>query len=77
MSFGSSAPNSVTMVSVKNFKQPLSIRIPKRRIGEMHRKVQKNMSLQVAVEESELFSPEELSVLSVGFRTGSDSKAFE
>ncbi|HBT95186.1 MAG TPA: hypothetical protein DEB24_03365, partial [Coriobacteriia bacterium] len=49
----------------------------KKRIGEMHRKVQKNMSLQNAVEESELFSPEELSILSVGFRTGSDSRAFE
>ncbi len=48
-----------------------------KRIQEIHRKVEKGSSLQSAVEESELFSPDEMSVLTVGFRTGSDARAFE
>ncbi|HBT94900.1 MAG TPA: hypothetical protein DEB24_01770 [Coriobacteriia bacterium] len=49
----------------------------KKRIHEMQRKIEKSASLQSAVEESELFSPDEMSVLSVGFKTGSDARAFE
>jgi type IV pilus assembly protein PilC len=49
----------------------------RKRVHEIHRKVEKSASLQSAIEESELFSPDEMSVLSVGFKTGSDARAFE
>ncbi|MDR1082327.1 MAG: type II secretion system F family protein [Coriobacteriales bacterium] len=39
--------------------------------------VEKGTSFQNAIEKSELFPPEELSLLVVGFKTGSDAQAFD
>jgi type IV pilus assembly protein PilC len=48
-----------------------------RKVVEVRTKVGKGSSFQTAIEESELFPSDQLSVLVVGFRTGSDAKAFD
>ena len=47
------------------------------RISHIRRQVAKSVSLQTAIEESKLFDAEEMSLLSVGFRTGTDAQAFD
>jgi type IV pilus assembly protein PilC len=49
----------------------------KAKVIEIKTKVEKAVGFQTAIEESKLFPPEELSVLVVGFRTGSDARAFD
>jgi type IV pilus assembly protein PilC len=51
------------------------------KVGEKVRmiraKVEKGAGFQTAIEESELFPLEDMSLLAVGFRTGSDAQAFD
>jgi type IV pilus assembly protein PilC len=49
----------------------------KQKVIEIRTKVEKAIGFQTAIEDSNLFPPEELSVLVVGFRTGSDARAFD
>jgi type IV pilus assembly protein PilC len=47
------------------------------RINQIRSDVNRNASLQTAIEESKLFDATEMSLLSVGFRTGTDAQAFD
>ncbi|MDR2106387.1 MAG: type II secretion system F family protein [Coriobacteriales bacterium] len=47
------------------------------RVRAIRSKVAKGTGFQTAIEESELFPVEEMSLLAVGFRTGSDAQAFD
>ena len=46
-------------------------------INRISSQVAGSVSLQTAIEESKLFDAEEMSLLSVGFRTGTDAQAFD
>jgi type IV pilus assembly protein PilC len=47
------------------------------RVRTIRAKVEKGAGFQTAIEESKLFPLEEMSLLAVGFRTGSDAQAFD
>jgi type IV pilus assembly protein PilC len=47
------------------------------KVVEMRAQVAQAVSFQTAIETSKLFPPEELAVLVVGFKTGSDAQAFD
>ncbi|MDR3037407.1 MAG: type II secretion system F family protein [Coriobacteriales bacterium] len=47
------------------------------KIRELRATVEKTNAFQTAIEESKLFPPAEMSLLAVGFRTGTDAQAFD
>jgi type IV pilus assembly protein PilC len=47
------------------------------KVHSIRLKVERGTGFQTAIEESELFPLEEMSLLAVGFRTGSDAQAFD
>jgi type IV pilus assembly protein PilC len=47
------------------------------KVRKIRSNVEKGVGLQNAIEESRLFPAEEMSLLAVGFRTGSDAQAFD
>jgi len=47
------------------------------KVHQIRENIQNNMGFKAAIEESNLFPPEEMTLLSMGFRVGADAQVFE